>query len=84
MAEGLTPLREAMREIAEKPVRYVLWSNRTFPDYGVPRFGADFDQTLGNFLTSRYRRVGSLLPEPDLDWELRFTLWERRGDVEKR
>jgi hypothetical protein len=69
---------DVIREIERKPVRYVLWSNRSFPDYGVPRFGTDFDQTLGGYLTSRYRRVGPLVPDADLDWQLRFTLWERK------
>jgi hypothetical protein len=42
------------------------------------RCGADFDQTLGDYLTSNYRRVGPLIPDADLDWQLRFTLWERQ------
>ena len=69
---------DLIRELTEKPVRYVLWSNRDFPDFGAPRFGADFDQTLGDYLTSNYRRLGPLLPNSDLDWQLRFTLWERK------
>ena len=58
-------------------MRYLLWSNRSFPDYGAPQFGTDFDQALGRYLTSHYRRVGPLVPDSDLDWQLRFTLWER-------
>lgn len=70
--------RDVVREIERKPVSYLLWSNRTFPDYGATNFGTDFDQTLGDYLTSNYRRVGLLVPDSDLYWQLRFTLWERK------
>jgi hypothetical protein len=75
---------DVIHEIETKPVRYILWSNRTFSDYGVPRFGVDFDQTLGNYLISHYRRVGPLVPDADLDWETQFTLWERRQDLQSQ
>jgi hypothetical protein len=71
---------DVIREIEQKPVRYLLWSNRSFPDYGVPRFGTDFDQALGDYLVSKYLRVGPLIPDADLDWQLRFTLWERKPE----
>jgi hypothetical protein len=69
---------EVIRQIEQKSVRYLLWSNRSFPDYGAPRFGTDFDQVLGSYLTSHYRRVAPLVADSDLDWQLRFTLWERK------
>ena len=75
---------EVIREIERKPVQYLLWSNRTFPDYGVPRFGTDFDRTLGDYLTSHYRRVGPLVPGSDLDWQVNFTLWERIPESARR
>jgi hypothetical protein len=68
---------EMIREIERKPVRYLLWSNRRFSEYGVPQFGVDFDQTFGNYLTSHYRRVGPLVPGSAVEWHVRFTLWER-------
>ena len=68
---------EVIREIESKPVQYLLWSNRTFSDYGAPTFGTDFDRPLGDYLRAHYRRVGPLVPESDLDWQTRFTLWER-------
>src|SRR6266576_3859269 len=40
---------ETIREIAEKRVRYLVWSNVLFPEYGVLRFGTDFDQTMGSY-----------------------------------
>jgi hypothetical protein len=69
---------EVIQEVESKRVRYLIWSNRTFPDYGAPRFGTDFDQTLGDYLTSHYRRVGPLVPNSDLGWQVAFTLWERK------
>jgi len=70
--------RDVIREIERKPVSYLLWSNRSFSEYGATTFGTDFDQELGNYLTSHYRPVGPLVPDSDLDWQLRFTLWERK------
>ena len=32
----------------------------------------------GEYLTSHYREVGPLVPYSDLDWEAKFTVWERR------
>jgi len=77
---------EVIREIEAKEVSHLLWSNRSFPEYGATRFGTDFDQALGNYLTSHYRPVGPLIPlaESDLDWQLRFTLWERKPDPDPR
>ena len=61
---------EFIQEIEQKPVRYVLWSNRTFWEYGVPIFGRDFDQTVANFLISHYHPVGPLPPSTvsPADW----------------
>jgi hypothetical protein len=75
---------DLLREIESKRVRYVLWSNRIFPDYGAPRFGTDFDQTLGNYLTSHYHSVGPLIPNAYLDWQTSFTLWERKSGVDSQ
>lgn len=68
---------EVISEIDGHNVRYLLWSNRTFPDYGAPNFGADFDQPIGAYLTSHYHRVGPLVPHSDIGWQVSFTLWER-------
>jgi Dolichyl-phosphate-mannose-protein mannosyltransferase len=65
------------REIESKHVRYLLWSNRTYPDYGAPVFGEDFNQDLGGYLKSHYRRVRPMVPNSDLDWQTKFELWER-------
>ena len=73
-----------IREIERKPVRYVLWSNRRFPEYGVPEFGVDSDRTFANYLTSHYREVGPLVPGTAVDWHVRFTVWERKPDFQPR
>jgi hypothetical protein len=67
-----------IEEIERQPVRYLLWSNRTYEDYGTTTFGKDYNQDLGAYLTSHYREVGPLVPHSDLDWETKFTVWERR------
>jgi hypothetical protein len=53
---------DTIREIDQKPVNYVLWSNRTFSEYGLPEFGKDFDREIGDYLKSHYRPVGPLIP----------------------
>jgi hypothetical protein len=68
---------ELIAEIESKPVRYLLWSNRTFFEFGVPVFGKDFDQQFGDFLKTHYHRLGLLEPN-DLyfaDWNAQ--VWER-------
>ncbi len=65
------------REIESKHVRYLLWSNRTYPDYGTPVFGEDFSQELGDYFKSHYRKVRTMVPNSDLDWQTKFVLWER-------
>jgi len=69
-------------EIERKHVRYLLWSNRTYPDYGAPVFGKDFNQDLGDFLKLHFRMVRPMVPNSDLDWQTKFVLWERVEPVE--
>jgi len=51
-----------IQEIDRKPVRYLLWSNRIFPEFGTTVFGKDFDPEIGDYLKANYHRVGPLLP----------------------
>jgi hypothetical protein len=67
---------EVISEIERKPVRYLLWSNRTFPEYGAPLFGTDFDRTLGDYLKSHYRPLRPLVPDNDTGWDA--IVWERQ------
>src|SRR5437660_6436067 len=45
---------EVIAQIEQKPVCYLVWSNRTYPEHKALRFGVDFDQTLGHYLLSNY------------------------------
>ena len=66
---------DVMREIAQTPVQYLLWSNRTFEEYGVPVFGIHFDRTLGDYFKSHYRFVRPLVAGGG-GWNA--GIWERR------
>lgn len=68
---------EFIQTLEQKPVRYLIWSNRLFREYGVPVFGRDFDTTVGDYLKSHYHRVGPLQPNtsPPADWNAQ--IWER-------
>jgi hypothetical protein len=73
---------ELIGEIEQKHVRYLLWSNRIFPEYGAPRFGTDFDKNFGDYLRKHYRRVGSVLKEPVSAKEWTAFIWERKAESE--
>jgi len=75
---------ELIQQIEQKKVRYLIWSNRLFPEYNVLRFGVDFDQTLGNYLFSHYRRVAPVTPVSPHYWEWNAYIWERKPDREAR
>jgi hypothetical protein len=66
-----------IREIDRKPVRYLLWSNRIFPEFGTPVFGKDFDREIGDYLKANYHRVGPLTPVTDSYWDWSAVVWER-------
>jgi hypothetical protein len=66
---------DTISEIDRKKVRYLLWSNRTFPEYGVPVFGTDYETTFASYLTSHYRRVGPSFGNAERGWHA--VVWER-------
>ena len=68
---------EAIRELEAGRVRYILWSNRTFPEYGAPVFGKDFNVALGRYLTSHYHPLGPLLPDDSSGQDWSAIVWER-------
>jgi hypothetical protein len=75
---------ETIQQIERKPVDYLLWSNRTFVEYGAKEFGKDFNPELGDYLTSHYRPIYPLVtsdkPEQaDKQWTA--MVWERKPDV---
>lgn len=71
---------EVIQQIERKPVRYLIWSNRTYPEYKVLRFGVDFDQTLGEYLRSHYHRVRILVENPVPLREWNAYIWERNTE----
>jgi hypothetical protein len=75
---------EMIREIDRKPVDYLLWSNRTFKEFGVPVFGEDFDREVGDYLKSHYRSVGPLIPGANDDQEWTAVVWARKSESELR
>jgi hypothetical protein len=75
---------EAIREIEAKSVRYLIWSNRTFPEYRAPVFGKDFDVPLGDYLKAHYRPVGRLVNTWPSIWDWTAVVWERKPEAEIR
>jgi hypothetical protein len=77
---------ETIREIGQKPVDYILWSNRSFKEFGVPVFGEDFDREVGDYLKSHYRPIGPLIPgtnpstKDDPEWTA--VVWLRKSGSE--
>lgn len=72
---------ELIHEIDSKNVRYLIWSNRIYWEYEVPRFGVDFDQTFGSYLRSHYHSVGPLIPTPVRLGEWNAYIWERNSEM---
>ena len=62
-----------IHQIDTKSVKYIIWSNRSFPEYGVPRFGVDFDQPLAQYFYAHYHPIGNFAGAG----EWRAVLWER-------
>jgi hypothetical protein len=68
---------ETIKEIEKKPVDYLLWSNRSFPEYGAPEFGKDYDPELGEYLKSHYRPVGPLIANDGKPSDWTAVVWQR-------
>jgi hypothetical protein len=68
---------ELIHELESEPVRYLLWSNREFPEYGVPVFGTDYDRVFGDYLRAHYRPLRPLVATDDDDDEWSPVIWER-------
>jgi hypothetical protein len=75
---------ETIQQVERNHVRYLIWSNRVFPEYGVPRFGVDFDQAMGSYLTSHYRRIRPLSPTPVVLGEWNAYILERVAEAGPR
>jgi hypothetical protein len=73
---------EVIQEIERAPVQYLLWSNREYPDFGVSVFGKDFDQPLGDYLRTHYRRLGPLTTGTGPGWSA--DIWERKTEANEK
>jgi hypothetical protein len=69
---------ELLAQIEDTPVKYLLWSTRTFAEIGAPSFGVDFDRDLGDYLKSHYRFVRPLVPPNSAGWMWNAGIWERK------
>ena len=65
-------------EIERKRVDYLLWSNRSFSDYGPKEFGTDFNPEIGEYLKSQYRPVGPLIANDGTSTRWAAVVWERK------
>ena len=68
--------RRVIREIEQKKVRYLIWSNRTFEEYGTPNFGVDFDQELGEYFATTYRPTHVIGDKARGGWKA--VVWEKK------
>jgi hypothetical protein len=71
---------ELIAEIERAPVRYLIWSNRTFAEMGLPNFGTDFDRRLGDYFRSHYRFVRPVGEGPMGKWNA--GIYERKPESE--
>jgi len=66
-----------LSELEANPPRYLLWSNRIFPEYEQLNFGKDFDRPAGDYFRAHYHRVGLLPPHNGSIQDWQVTVWER-------
>ena len=71
-------------EMERKQVRYLLWSDRKFPEYGTGEFGKDFNQEIATYLIGHYRPMRPLVDAPAQAWNA--VVWERapEGSLDAR
>jgi len=66
---------EVIAQLDKTKPRFLIWSNRKYPEYGVPRFGTDFDVPIGDYFRANYRPIGTLVKFNPMDWSA--VVWER-------
>ena len=71
---------ELIQQIDKTRIRYLIWSNRTFPEYKAMRFGVDFDQAMGRYFLSHYHRVRPLVEKSVPFGEWNAYIWERNAE----
>ena len=71
---------ETIGEIERKPVDYLLWSNRTFAEYGAKEFGVDFNPEIAEYLRAHYRPEGALMPNTGTSTDWSAVVWARKPE----
>ena len=66
---------DVIQQMERARVRYLIWSNREFPDYGSRQFGVDFNREIHAYLSSHYKPMRPLGPPGQPGW--RAVIWER-------
>ena len=67
---------EFLEESNRSGVTDILWSSRSFPEYGVPQFGTDFDERIGSYIRDRFQQRGQIPARASEDgW--RVQVWQR-------
>jgi hypothetical protein len=69
---------EVINELERKKVRYLLWSNRSFAEYGLQAFGRDYEPVFAGYLTSHFRPLGPSAVNGGPGWAA--VVWERVAD----
>ena len=54
---------QVIGEVKQTQVRYIIWSNRKFYEYGVPEFGVDFDVPSENTFGATTDRSENSVPQ---------------------
>lgn len=67
---------QVIAQVENAKVRYLIWSNREFPEYGTPEFGKDFDRPLGDYFRSHFTPIRSLSGSGG--WHA--IIWERKSN----
>jgi hypothetical protein len=68
---------EYLHDIEAAGVTDILWSNRGFPEYGVPVFGTDVDAPVGDYIRRNYVRAGDIPPVGPGTWGAE--IWRRKA-----
>jgi hypothetical protein len=72
---------EFLDEVKRAAVSDIIWSNRTFTEYGAANFGVDFDQPVGDYIHENFEVAGRL-PAVVADGEWQATIWHRKRGSE--
>ena len=64
LSPGILPPGELtssyLQELDRLKVKYVILSNRSTPEYGVPIFGKDYNNTVYQWLEQNYKKIGQV------------------------